>query len=78
MDHGETWQVRLIEDDALLFSRTPDGRVVMRAVPRVEWEARLTKTEREDRKRTISHDFVAAQVDHRVLSIAQRRRERSA
>ena len=43
MDLRDNWQVKIVEEDALLFKEGPDGSVTMRAVPRKQWEMLLTE-----------------------------------
>jgi hypothetical protein len=43
MDIRNDWQVKIVQDDALLFKVAPDGTVTMRAVPRKHWETLLVE-----------------------------------
>lgn len=42
MNSGNDWRVMLVREDALLFALAPDGTMRMQAVPRTDWEARVT------------------------------------
>lgn len=43
MDMRNGWEVKFVQEDALLFKAAPDGTVTMRAVPRKHWEALLAE-----------------------------------
>lgn len=43
-DKPGEFQLHLERDDALLFRALPDGSMTMVAIPRREWEARLSRS----------------------------------